>query len=234
MAIVYGLFLVQVKVAFEDLSLDITASLPEKFVQSPTSRLPVVLTCATVWYLGIAGVCMAASEVYVVNESQYSWDLSIGESALLAALLMLCAGLINLFLGRFGAPYLQNDRSVLLVASSLVCLACIPLFNFGAKGSSGFTNFTCGSVAMVLTFAGVIRAAALSVSSKLVPPHLKTSMVSIAMVAQTLGRGFGAIVGAVVDQDSFAALMLGAFIATLFMCVASYPYLHHEAEAIQK
>merc|ERR1712099_85740 len=142
-------------------------------------------------------------EVYAVNVGQRHWGWSLSHSAMFLSGLMLCSGLINLFMGRCTQHLMRSDRTALLVASVLACVSCALLFNFNLDAVSAKVSILSTGLVLVLVLSGLIRAFGLAASSKIVPTHKKASMNLWATSFMAVGRGAGAIIGAVLEPDSF-------------------------------
>merc|ERR1712190_235570 len=119
----------------------------------------------------VVGMAMAGSEVYVVAMMQSHMGLSVTDSGLTAALVYFASGIANLIMGRYVTPLLKSDRTGLFLASLLACMGCLPPYILSEVHAQSFAIVACVCIAWVLTFAGVLRAFALSLSSKLVAPH---------------------------------------------------------------
>lgn len=170
-------------------------------------------------------------EVYVVYVGQHFWGWSIAKSALFLAALMLCSGLSNIAMGWLTRRFVRSDRAGLLVCNALGCVACVPLFNYDLQSiSAQVAVLSCGLL-IVLAIAGLIRAFALSLSSKLVPTELKKRMSSWAVISMALGRGGGAVTGSVLTPNSFFPVAIGLFFMSFIVCGASYRFLRPHEKA---
>merc|ERR1712232_1511966 len=231
MAILYLLFIAKVVLMFEDLPVEATA--PKRLATATPSagRFPVVAGCAAFWYLCAGGIVITAAEVYAVNVGQRYWGWSITSSGLFLAALMLCSGLSNIAMGRLTTRYVRSDRAMMLGGSLLACFACAPLFNFDLHAVSAQASLLGVGLMLVLTLVGVIRAFALAASSKLVPPHMKSQMNTFAVSGMLLGRGVGGIVGAILEPNSFAPVLLGIFVVTCLVGAASHACMKPDEKA---
>lgn len=176
-------------------------------------------------------IVITAAEVYTVNVGQRYWGWSIANSGLFLAALMLCSGLGNIAMGRLTTRYARSDRAMMLGGSLLACFACAPLFNFDLHAVSAQASLLGVGLMLVLTLVGVIRAFALAVSSKLVPPHMKSSMNTFVISGMCLGRGVGGIVGAILEPNSFAPVLLGIFVVTCLVGAASHACMKPDEKA---
>jgi len=236
MALVYVFFMSKVSACFQNLPVDVTAP-PTPAPEEQRRRcngLPLIVTCASTWYLCATGMAMAGSEVYVVAMVQSHMRLSVTDSGLLAALLYFCSGVANLIVGRYLTPLMKSDRAGLVIASFLACVGCLPLYILSVGRSHSFADVACLCIALILTFGAIIRAYALSVSSKLVAPHAKALMVTVGTIGAAIGRGVGPIYGAVLDDVSFALVTGGLFAATLLISTVTYTSMRYETPVAEK
>merc|ERR1712203_626581 len=202
-----------------DLPMELTTPKPSRATESRDERMPLGVCCAAFWHLCMSSLVMTLIEVYVVNLGQQYWGWSIAKSAILLAALMLCSGVANLTMGRLSKRYMSSDRMGLLGGCIVGCMACALLFDFHLPGVVAQASLLGPGLLVVLAIVGLLRAFALALTSKLVPPGLKTSTNNWATVFMTLGRGAGAVVGAILDPTSFAPVVLGLFAASTLVCV---------------
>merc|ERR1711972_763780 len=201
---------------------ELTLPASGRAVSLSEERLPMGACCAAFWHLCMSSVVMTLVEVYVVNLGQHYWGWSIARSALFLAALMMCSGVVNMAMGWLCKRGMRSDRAGLLGGSVMGCLACALLFNFDLPGVAAQVPILGPGLLVVPTIVGLLRAFALALSSKLVPPALKTWANNWAIVFMALGRGAGAVIGAVLDPNSFAPAVLGLFVVSALVCAASH------------
>jgi hypothetical protein len=234
MGIVYMLLMVKVILCFEGLPWESTrpkVQRPKLKEDTSSDRLSAVACCACFWYLCVSCLVVSGIEVYTVNVGQNYWGWSMAASAWLLAGLMLCTGLINLAMGRLTQRLARSDRTALLGTSLLGCVSCTLLFNFDLDALSAKVTVLGIGLTLVLTLSGLIRAFGLAASSKLVPAHKKASMNLWATSFMAVGRGAGAIIGAVLEPDSFFPFVVSLFSITSLISVVSYTHMRPSEKA---
>jgi len=210
MAIVWLLFIAKAVVLFQELPLSKTAPRPPpEASEHDRDRLPIIGSCALFSYLCAGQFVLTAAEVYAVNVGTNYWGWRIMDSALFLAAIMLVSGITNMIAARITRCSIQSDVTGILGGSLLSCIACIPLFNFDLHAVYSQALLLSVALVLVLTFIGIVRSYGLAASSKLVPAHLKPTMNNFQVMGMLLGRGVGAIVGSIVNPDSFAPIVLG-------------------------
>jgi hypothetical protein len=225
MATLYLLFMVKVIVLFEDLPMTMTSPRAARSRGADSTirePVPAVACCACLLYVCVSALIITCVEVYAVNVGQHYWGWTLATSAMFLSGLMLCSGLINLFMGRFTQHMMRSDRTALLVASVLACVSCVLLFNFNLDALSAKVSVLSTGLVMVLVLSGLIRAFGLAASSKIVPTHKKAAMNTWATESMTMGRGVGGIVGSVLNPTSFFPVVVSLFAVTLLTSVASH------------
>uniref|UniRef100_A0A7S2IUF4 Major facilitator superfamily (MFS) profile domain-containing protein n=1 Tax=Zooxanthella nutricula TaxID=1333877 RepID=A0A7S2IUF4_9DINO len=222
MAFVFSLFLVLVALLFEDPPAELIPSRTVGSAAPSGDRLPVVAVCAAFWHLCVSSAVLTTVEVYVVSLGQQHWGWSISQSAWLLAGLMLVSGMVNMGMGVLTRRFIQDDRMGLLGSSLLGWVACALLFDFRIP-SVGLQVVVLGiGLMVVLTMAATGRAFALALQSKLVPTSLKGKANNWSVVFMTLGRGAGAVVGALLGTASFGPVLLATFAVSALVCALSH------------
>jgi len=221
MALVYFVFLVLIVVLFADLPMHLTKPVP-RISAKAGDRLPLLPSCAAFWHLFVTSAQLTMAEVYLVYVGQQHWGWSIAQSALLLACVMLCSGVCNMVMGKLGKRVVRSDRAGLLGGSMLSCVASVPLFNYKVQVVAAEAALLSVGLLLLVTLSGLNRAFALALTSKLVPSSLKRPMNEWATVMMTLGRGAGGVLGAILDTDSFAPVMLGVCAVSVVVSVASH------------
>uniref|UniRef100_A0A7S2LY59 Major facilitator superfamily (MFS) profile domain-containing protein n=1 Tax=Zooxanthella nutricula TaxID=1333877 RepID=A0A7S2LY59_9DINO len=222
MALLYLIFLVLIVIVFEDLPMHATQPGPRGSANAG-DRFPLLSSCAAFWHLFVTSAQLTMAEVYLVFVGQQHWGWSIAKSALLLAGLMFCSGVINMSMGKLGQRIMRSDRAGLLGGSIFSCVACIPLsWSLKLQGVIAEVSVLSAGLLMLVALAGLNRAFALALTSKLVPSSLKRPMNEWATVMMTLGRAAGGVLGAVLNADSFAPAMLGLCVVSVVVSVASH------------
>jgi hypothetical protein len=234
MAIVYLLFMVKVIVFFEDLPLNVTSPqvARSRDVDSTVREpFPAFACCACFWYLCVSALIITCVDVYAVNVGQRHWGWTLSHSAMFLSGLMLCSGLINLFMGRCTQHLMRSDRTALLVSSALACVSCALLFNFNLDAVSANVSILSTGLLLVLVLSGLIRGFGLAASSKIVPTHKKADMNTWATEFMSLGRGVGGIIGSILNPTSFFPVVVSLFAVTLLTSVASHARMQPSEKA---
>jgi len=234
MAILYLLFMVKVIVLFEDVPMNVTSPQAAQSNHADSTVLepvPAVACCACLWYLCVSSLFITCVEVYAVTVGQNYWGWTLATSAMFLSLLMLCSGLINLFMGIFTKHMIRSDRKALLVSSVIACACCALLFNFNLDAISANVSILSTGLVLVLILSGLIRAFGLAASSKIVPTSQKAIMNTWATEFMTVGRGAGGIIGSILNPSSFFPVVVTLFAVTLLTSVASHSRMQPSGKA---
>ncbi|CAJ1345022.1 unnamed protein product [Effrenium voratum] len=231
MAVVYLFFSVKVLIFLEE-----PTSLRGPEAAEPVRRVPLswqqlAACCACFWHLSVGAAVNTGVEVYAVSVLQQVLGWNISASALFVAGLMLICGVFNLSLGRLLRLVPCSDSKGLVVGDALACLACVMLFNFDVHAVTAQISLMGLGLLAVLIFANLVRAFALSIATKVVPPSATKAVTTWAALAMSLGRGAGAVVGSVLNVDSFAPVLLCMFMGSLTVGLVARKYMKTEIKA---
>jgi hypothetical protein len=236
MALVMLLFMVMTFLLFEDSTrlsrptvgkaekqdaLDIEEGVPVSQLPLPR-RLPFGGLGSCFYATFLASAVTTSVEVYLISLGKEHWGWSIEGIALFLAGLMLTAGCINLQLGQVAQRLVSSDREGILIASVLSVVCCTPLFNFGLKNVAVEAVVVCVGMTALLTCTSVLRSFSFALVTKLVPAERRQSVSTYSTISMTVGRGVGAVVGAVLTIDSFAPVVMGGYGLTAMLCAAFY------------
>jgi hypothetical protein len=234
MAFVYLLFMLKVMLFFEDLPMESTrpkVRQPEAKEDTKSDRLSAIACCASFWYAWVSCSVIAGIEVYTQNVAQHYWGWNTAASSWFLAGLMLCSGLINLAMGRLTQRLSQSDRTALVGTSLLGCVSCTLLFNFNLDALSAKVAVLSTGLTLLLILSGLIRAYGQAASTKLVPAHKKASMNLWTTCCMGIGRGAGAITGAVLDQNSFFPVVVSLCSMTALISVVTHAHMKPSEKA---
>ncbi|CAJ1345021.1 unnamed protein product [Effrenium voratum] len=187
--------------------------------------------CACFWHLCVGSAVNTGVEVYAVNTLQQVLGWSISSSALFVAVIMLLCGLFNASLGRLLRLVPCSDSKGLVAGDASACLACVLLFHFDVHAVSGQICLMALGLLLVLIVCCLLRAFAMSIATKVVPDSFTQTVATWGALAMSLGRGGGALVGAALDVDSFAPVLLCLFASTFMVGLASRQHMKTEHKA---
>ncbi|CAJ1446622.1 unnamed protein product [Effrenium voratum] len=213
MAVVFLLFSVKLLIFLEE---------PPSLRQSPgvakTARIPLSwqqlgACCACFWHLCVCSSVNTGVEVYAITVLQQSLGWSISTSALFVAGLQLTCGVCNLVLGRMLHLVPWSDSKCLVVADILACFAGVLLLHFDVHAVTVQISLMAAGLLAALILVNNVRAFALSIATKVVPPSAARAVTTGAVVSMSLGRGLGAMVAAALDVESFGPVLLSMFVA---------------------
>jgi hypothetical protein len=234
MGFVYLLFMLKVMLFFEDLPMESTrpkVRQPKMKEDTSSDRLSAIACCASFWYACVSCLVISGIEVYTVNVAQHYWGWNMAARSWLLAGLMLCSGLINLAMGRLTQRLSRSDRTALLGTSLLGCVSCTLLFNFNLDALSAKVAVLSIGLTLLLTLSGLIRAYGSAASTKLVPMHKKASMNLWTNCCMGVGRGAGAIIGNVLEPNSFFPVVVSLYSMTALISVVSHAHMKPSEKA---
>ncbi|CAE8599177.1 unnamed protein product [Polarella glacialis] len=193
-------------------------------------RLPVCALITCLWPLSVAGFVNTSCEVFIVTLAQRSWGWSISASALLLAGLMAIAGVINFLTGRLLLPHMKSDRAGLLASCLCGALGSLPVFDFGLTEGAQLVCLSVGLV-LLLTAVNMARAFSMSLATKLVPGELKPLVNMLSMGFQAMGRGAGAVFGALFTPATFAPVQMGLCLMAALVFATCFSHMKPHKKA---
>jgi len=214
MACLYFFLIPKVLFFFKNPSGQLMQAQPQQ-QESPAvgSRLmPLVGVLICIWAMFALTISTAVGEVFASRHASQHWGWNVQHTSLFLVGVMAFVGPMTISAGRI--VHAVEDRKGLLVTCSLAIPLCVMLIDFNmASPVADISIFTAGLIA-IFAASSIARAFIGAMATKIVPPHLKSSITSITLLALCAGRGAGSFLGPLLDATPFALLQMGIFVST--------------------